>query len=168
MKTVFGSIGRIWTSVMFAVIAALTVSALVLVVGCGGDKGDEGNPGGPDVGAKTTYKVTFNPDGGTVTTTSDTTGADGKLSSLPTPTKTGYIFDGWYTAKTGGKEVTTSTVFGANTTIYARWVSGIAYTITFDANSGTVTPTSGTTGADGKLSSLPTPTRDGYTFTSVL
>jgi len=39
------------------------------------------------------------------------------------------------------------------------------YTIAFDANSGNVTPTSGTTGTDEKLTSLPTPTiTGGYTF----
>ena len=38
------------------------------------------------------------------------------------------------------------------------------YTITFDPNGGTVTPTTAQTNADGKLASLPTPARDGYTF----
>jgi len=166
MRTAIGGkkVGGRVRFVFSAMAAALVFSALVLV-GCGGDnKDDEGNPGGPDVGVKTTYKVTFNPDGGTVSPTSDTTGADGKLSSLPTPTRDGYIFDGWYTAKTGGTKITESRVYSSNTTVYARWVSGTAYTITFDANSGTVTPTSGKTGADGTLSSMPTPTKSGDTF----
>jgi uncharacterized protein (TIGR02145 family)/uncharacterized repeat protein (TIGR02543 family) len=113
-----------------------------------------------------TYTITFNPNGGTVNPTSATTGDDGKLASEPTPTRSGYTFDGWYTAATGGAEVTTSTVFTANTTVYAHWVSGTVptYTITFNANSGTVTPTSGVTTAHGTLSSLPTPTRTGYDF----
>ena len=39
------------------------------------------------------------------------------------------------------------------------------YTITFDANDGTVTPSSAITDVDGKLANLPAdPTRDGYTF----
>ena len=38
-----------------------------------------------------------------------------------------------------------------------------AFTITFDANGGNMTPSSATT-TDGKLANLPTPTRDGYSF----
>jgi uncharacterized protein (TIGR02145 family)/uncharacterized repeat protein (TIGR02543 family) len=40
---------------------------------------------------------------------------------LPTPTRSGYIFVGWYTTSTGETEVTTNTEFSANATIYARW-----------------------------------------------
>jgi uncharacterized protein (TIGR02145 family)/uncharacterized repeat protein (TIGR02543 family) len=112
--------------------------------------------------AQWTHTVTFNANSGTVNPTSATTGADGRLTSLPTPTRTGYLFVGWYTASTGGTDVTANTVFSANATIYARWVT--IYTVTFNANSGTVSPTSGTTGADGKLASLPTPTRNDHTF----
>ena len=40
-----------------------------------------------------------------------------------------------------------------------------SFTVIFDANGGTVSPTSGATGAGGKLSGLPaSPTRDGYEF----
>ena len=44
---------------------------------------------------------------------------DGKLTSLPTSTRDGYDFLGWYTA--GGDRVTTDTVFAADTTLYAYW-----------------------------------------------
>jgi uncharacterized protein (TIGR02145 family)/uncharacterized repeat protein (TIGR02543 family) len=115
--------------------------------------------------------ITFNANGGTVNPTSGTTGSDGKLASLPTPTRSGYTFDGWYTAATGGTEVTTSMTFSANTTIYAQWVAEPitppqtpTYTITFNYNYTGVSNTTGTTGADGKLASLPTPTRSGYIF----
>jgi uncharacterized protein (TIGR02145 family)/uncharacterized repeat protein (TIGR02543 family) len=113
------------------------------------------------------YTITFNATGGTVSPTTAKTGEGWMLATEPTPTRTGYTFDGWYTAETGGNEVTTSTVFHGNTTVYARWVEGDipTYTITFNANGGTVTPTNGTTNAHGTLSSLPTPTRNGYTFT---
>ena len=70
------------------------------------------------------YTITFNPNEGTVTPESTVTGVDGKLSSLPTPTRSGsYRFDGWYTAKTGGEKVTTETVFIDNTEIFARWTT---------------------------------------------
>ena len=115
-----------------------------------------------------TYTITFNANGGSVSPTSAATGTDGKLSALPTPTRDGYIFDGWYTSAGGGQQVTTATVFTEDTTVYAHWTkkedSGTTYTITFNANGGSVSPTSAATGADGKLSALPTPTRDGYIF----
>ena len=110
------------------------------------------------------YTVTFDANGGSVSTASTTT-TDGKLASLPTPTYDGYTFLGWYTEETGGDEVTTDTVFTNDTTIYAHWQkqAAQAYTVTFDANGGSVTPSSATT-TDGKLTSLPTPTYDGYDF----
>ena len=74
--------------------------------------------------AGTTYTVSFNANGGSVTPASAQTGADGKLSSLPTPTREGYTFDGWYTAKTGGEKITTNYGFSADTTIYAQWTGG--------------------------------------------
>lgn len=69
-----------------------------------------------------TYTITFNPNGGTVTPTSAETGTDGKLASdLPTPTRDGYTFDGWYTAADGGEKEDETSVFDANTTLYAHW-----------------------------------------------
>ena len=63
------------------------------------------------------FTITFDAAGGT-TPASQTT-VDGKLTSLPTSTRDGYDFLGWYTA--GGDRVTTDTVFTADTTLYARW-----------------------------------------------
>jgi uncharacterized repeat protein (TIGR02543 family) len=68
------------------------------------------------------YTITFNANGGTVTPATAQTGADGKLTSLPTPARSGnYRFDGWYTAASGGTKVTTNTVFTEDQTIYAHW-----------------------------------------------
>jgi uncharacterized protein (TIGR02145 family)/uncharacterized repeat protein (TIGR02543 family) len=111
--------------------------------------------------AQWTITITFNANGGEVTSASGTTSDEWKLASLPTPTRNGYTFNGWFTAEASGEEVTTGTVFSANTTIYAQWTP---ITITFDANGGTVDPTTITIGDDWKLASLPTPTRDDYLF----
>ena len=108
-----------------------------------------------------TYAITFNPAGGTVFPTIVTTGANGRLSDLPTPTRTGYNFDGWWN---GTARVDETTVFDAHTTVSARWVF-IPYVITFDANGGTVETETAETGANGRLSSLPVPERDDYSFT---
>ena len=112
------------------------------------------------------YTITFDATGGTVTPTSAATGSHWELSSLPTPTRSGYKFRGWFTAETGGAQVTpNSTPLMGNITIYAHWSENDGhYTITFDANGGSVSPASAETGDGYRLASLPIPTRDGYAF----
>ena len=43
--------------------------------------------------------------------------------ALPTPTRTGYTFAGWYTAASGGNQVTSGTTVStaSNHTLYAHW-----------------------------------------------
>lgn len=67
------------------------------------------------------YTVTFDANGGTVGTENAETDIEGKLAELPTPSRTGYTFKGWYTAATNGTEVTVDTVYTEDTTIYAQW-----------------------------------------------
>ncbi|MDR1157897.1 MAG: S-layer homology domain-containing protein [Oscillospiraceae bacterium] len=64
--------------------------------------------------------VTFNAGGG-VSPASARTGADGRLSALPTPVRNNDRFGGWYTAASGGELVTLDHVFTEDTTIYAHW-----------------------------------------------
>ena len=86
--------------------------------------------------AASTYTVSFNANGGSVTPASAVTGADGKLTSLPTPTRSGsYSFNGWYTAASGGTKVDTNYIFSADTTIYAQWT----YTGGGSGGGGTIT-----------------------------
>ena len=60
------------------------------------------------------------------------------FSNLPTPTRTNYAFDGWYTEASGGTQVTSSTTIAStNITLYARWES--AGLVNFIANGGTGT-----------------------------
>ena len=65
--------------------------------------------------------ITFDANGGTVAIASVTTEQDGTLAELPTATRSGYTFDGWFTEQTGGTKVTVDTFFSVSTTIYARW-----------------------------------------------
>ena len=53
--------------------------------------------------------------------------------NLPTPTKSGYTFDGWYTASSGGTKVSNAYTPEGNITLYAHW-SANSYTLSFDAN----------------------------------
>ena len=69
--------------------------------------------------------VTFNANGGTTPTPSDTYQIDdgSAVGSLPTTTKTNYMFFGWYTDDgTFYNEVTPDTVVDADVTYYAKWV----------------------------------------------
>lgn len=114
------------------------------------------------------YTVTFNANGGTVSTASRKYQANTALGTLPTPARTGYKFSGWYTAKTGGTKVLATKKVTANTTLYAHWTKNPAvtkYTITLNANGGTVSKKSVSVAKNAAyLSLLPTPTRSGYTF----
>ena len=80
-------------------------------------------------------QITFSDESGTVSPAN--TNAYGKLSTLPTPTRSGYSFDGWYTEAEGGTAVTTDTVFDSTTTIYAHWTrnsSGSSHTTYYPVN----------------------------------
>ena len=111
-----------------------------------------------------TYTVTFNANGGTCTAASKTVTYDSTYGSLPTPTQSGYTFNGWYTAESGGTKIesTTTVKITENQTLYAQW-SRIKYTVTYNANGGSVSTTSVTVNA-GDSTTLPTPTQSGYTF----
>lgn len=83
---------------------------------------DEDGDGICDVCERTIgYIITFDANGGTCDVAERQTTLDGTLSTLPTATREGYTFRGWFTAASGGEQVTTATVFDANTTLYAQW-----------------------------------------------
>ena len=114
----------------------------------------------------TTKTVQFNANGGTVGTKSKNVTIGKTYGTLPTPTRTGYDFDGWYTRETGGTKVNNTTSVGTNppTTLYAHWL-GKKYTVTLDANGGTVSMASRTATYGSTYPALPDATRTGgYTF----
>lgn len=61
--------------------------------------------------------------------------AVGDTWSLPTPVRTGYAFDGWFTAAEGGEEIVNgSTVESLSTTeLFAQWTANV-YSVSFLAN----------------------------------
>lgn len=79
--------------------------------------------------------VTFDPMGGTADPKTMTTGTDGKLQdTLPTPTRTGYTFDGWYFNKNyTGNKIAQGDTFLQDCTVYAKWNPN-TYTVTFHDN----------------------------------
>lgn len=74
-------------------------------------------------GKTKTIKVTYNANGGTVKTKSKNVTVGKTYGTLASPTRKGYSFEGWYTSKTKGTKVTSSTkVTGTkNVTLYAHW-----------------------------------------------
>ena len=71
------------------------------------------------------HKITFNKNAknATLKTTSKQVKTNSKYGTLPTPTRSGYYFLGWYTKASGGSKVTASKVFKLtkNQTLYAHW-----------------------------------------------
>ncbi|MDD6527412.1 MAG: InlB B-repeat-containing protein [Oscillospiraceae bacterium] len=79
---------------------------------------------------KPSYTITFNANGGSCSTSNKTVKYGSTYGTLPTPTRAGYTFDGWYTAATGGTKITSSTKVTAtgNQTLYAHWMCNHSYT----------------------------------------
>lgn len=117
---------------------------------------------------KRSYTATFNGNGGSTPSPSSITKEyNTALGTLPTCTRTGYTFLGWYTASSGGTKISTTTVVTKDITYYAQW-SINSYTLTFNPNGGTVTPTSKDLEYNSAYDTLPTPTRASdaqYTYT---
>ena len=89
--------------------------------------------------ARVVGTVAFDANGGTASASSLGYTAGSPYGTLPTASRTGYEFDGWFTSATGGSEVTAATPADENiATLYARWTPH-TYTIHFDANGGTGT-----------------------------
>jgi len=112
-----------------------------------------------------TYKVTLDANEGTVSPSSVNVTYAGTYANLPTPTRTGYNFNGWYTAKSGGSKVNKSdTVYiNDNIVLYAQWTAA-TYTITFHGNDGQCSTGAKNVVYKGTYGSLPTATRVGYHF----
>ena len=70
---------------------------------------------------KAYHLVEFDANGGTTDETSRWIAGGSPIETLPTPTRAGYSFAGWYTAKSGGSKIDTSTVVKSNITYYAHW-----------------------------------------------
>lgn len=118
--------------------------------------------------SKSTYTVSFDANGGNSPQSSKVVTSGQIYGNLPTPSRNGYTFEGWYTEKSGGSLITPITTVNlkGNQTLYAHWTKDPEKmcTVTFDANGGTVTQKTVQVTKGGTLDSLPTPTRSGYTF----
>lgn len=111
--------------------------------------------------------ASYTTDAATTMTAQWTSSSSTTSVTLPTPTRTGYTFQGWWTASTGGTKVGNGGATytpSASITLYAHW-SIIVYTVSYNANGGSGAPASQSKnhGTSITLSSTQ-PTRSGYTF----
>jgi hypothetical protein len=101
----------------------------------------------------TTYTITFDANGGLGG--GDQTVEEGVMPMIPTVTREGYNFNSW------DAEIVAAT---DDKTYIAIWTPVVNYTITFDANGGVGGEVQ--TLEKGDMPTVPTVTREGYTFVS--
>lgn len=118
------------------------------------------------------YTVTFVAAGGTVSTEEKEVIYGTAYGKLPTPTKKGYVFDGWYTNPYGTVQVTEDdkVTLTENQTLYAHWSPKKA-AIKLNANGGQMVYEGERVESctlkkeyDEYYEELPVPWREGYTF----
>ena len=116
------------------------------------------------------YTASFSGNGGNTPSPSTITKTYGSaLGTLPSCTRNSdntytYSLAGWFTAASGGSQISTSTTITGNVTYYAHWnATYINYTITFNGNGGT-NGASLTKHYGDALGTLPSSSRTGYTF----
>ena len=91
---------------------------------------------------------------------------DTAYQPLPQPNPiTGYHFDSWYTAASGGTKITDTTILtnASNHTVYARCLPN-QYTVTFNRNYSGGGSSTKTVTFDSTYGTLPSPSRSGYKF----
>jgi uncharacterized repeat protein (TIGR02543 family) len=107
------------------------------------------------------YTITFDSNGGSPVTA--VTADEGTPVSQPTavPAKSGFAFDGWFSAASGGTAYTWPHTLSANITVYAQWTA--RYTVTFDSNGGS-TVTAVTANAGTSVPQPAAPAKNGFVF----
>ena len=112
--------------------------------------------------AKAPYTVTFSSNGGSAVK-AQTVKNGAKASKPADPTKSGYLFKGWYSDKSLTKAFNFNSTVKSNLTLYAKWEAKAACTVTFNANGGTAVKAQSV--SSGAKASKPTdPARPGHAF----
>ncbi len=118
-----------------------------------------------EVPAVTNLTVSLDPCGGSSPIASMTVTSVSKYNGLPTATKEGYTFAGWYTASSGGTKVEDggTLVSISDHTLYAHWNAN-KYTVSFENNDGSGITSDKEVVYNSSYGELPIPKRTGYTF----
>lgn len=117
--------GKGQVSLEFTGHVSINAQSVVPMVCYSYDPEEESGGGDEPTPSPTTYTVTFNSNGGSAVT-SQIVDAGGKVVEPDDPTKSDYVFDGWY----ADSEFTTPWVFNtdtvsANITLYAKWTENV-------------------------------------------
>jgi len=115
-----------------------------------------------DVNPTVGFTIVFHANGGNATTMSTYPSATAVSAPNNKPTLVNHAFVGWFTAASGGSQITFPYMVDKNTNLYAHWTPNM-YTATFDTNGGSAIP-SETVKYDVAVSDPPIPTKDGYVF----
>jgi uncharacterized repeat protein (TIGR02543 family) len=104
----------------------------------------------PDTTPVTEFTVTFDPGAGVTAPASVTVTSGASVQTLPTVSKDGFTFDGWF--KADGTEFTTATQVTADLTVVAKWTETVVpvteFNVTFmngTTTAATIVTTSGGT-----------------------
>ena len=112
--------------------------------------------------------ITFHSEGGSADYYEKTVNRGKTIGSLPNASKSGYYFDGWYTAPgNSGTKVTENTIITSDLHCYAHWKN--MFLVTFHGEGGNIVPPSASTlqvveGQAIGTSNLPTAEQTGYYF----
>ena len=112
------------------------------------------------------FKVSFNSNGGSCSTSSKNVTYNASYGDLPVPTRTGYTFKGWYTSASGTTKITGESKVNitSNQTLYAQWIPN-TYTVVYNPNGGIgTTANSSHTFDTAKSLNINNFTKEGYSF----
>lgn len=112
------------------------------------------------------YKILFQPEGGSLFVKEKTIAYGSAYGSLPVPVRQGYQFAGWFNSRSGGTQITGKSNFRqtGNQNLYARWKE-IIYQVQFNSNGGKKKFSGKGVKNGDSYGSLPAPARSGYRFT---
>ena len=108
------------------------------------------------------YTITFDSNGGSAVA-SVTADFGTALTQPEDPTRAGYTFRGWYTDTALTKAFLFTTMPAEDVTLYAKWEAN-TYTLHFDSDGGSAAADQTVTYGQ-PYGALPTPEKQGYTFT---
>ena len=114
------------------------------------------------------YLVSFNTQGGTVSSTTKNVIYNELIGELPVPVKSGYSFVGWYReANMSGGLFTATTTYSLteNIVLVASW-SANSYLITFNNQGGQSATSSKAVVYNSVIGALPAPVKEGHIFSS--
>ncbi len=111
------------------------------------------------VNDRQTFTITYDVNGGKPLDNTKITYGKGEVVMLPTPTKDGYKFLGWYE-----NDTLVTTLTGENHVLKAMWEKLVSYTISYNLDGGMFTVEAVTEFEENQKIALPKPKKEGYIF----